>query len=178
MDESDMSAVMALRVARAAGVELALAGNNLSLKAALEPPATVLDALVRRKSEIVAMLRPGPDGWSAEDWRQFFDKRAAFAEFDRGLPRSEAEAQAFECCIVEWLNRNPTPSGAGRCLWCGQPESHGAVVVPYGTEPGTYAWLHTECWPAWQGFGRSQAHEALTRIGVGCLSDVRSVSGQ
>jgi hypothetical protein len=174
MDEDDMSAVMALRVARAAGVELALAGNNLSLKAALEPPAAVLDALVRRKSEIVAMLRPGPDGWSAEDWRQFFDKRAAFAEFDRGLLRSDAEAQAFECCIVEWLNRNPTPSGAGRCAWCGQTEANGAVVARHGTEPGTHAWLHTECWPAWQELRRSQALEALTRIGIGRLSDACS----
>jgi hypothetical protein len=31
-------------------------------------------------------------------------------EFDAGMPRPEAEAQAFEACIVEWLNRNPTPS--------------------------------------------------------------------
>ena len=63
-------------------------------------------------------------------------------------------------------NRNPTPSGAGRCAWCGQPEANGAVVVPYGTEPGTHAWLHTECWPAWQEVRRSQALQALMRMGV------------
>jgi hypothetical protein len=45
MEEGDMSAVMALRAARAAGVELALAGNDLSLKAASEPPVIVLEAL-------------------------------------------------------------------------------------------------------------------------------------
>jgi hypothetical protein len=167
MEKGDMSAVTALRVARAAGVELALAGNDLSLKATSEPPVIVLEALVRHKSEIVALLRPGPDGWSAEDWQLYFEERAAVEEFDGGLLRADAEAQAFECCVVEWLNRNPTPSAAGSCLWCGQPETHGAVVVPYGTHPGTHAWLHTECWPAWQEFRRSQAREALTRIGIG-----------
>jgi len=95
MEEGDMSAVMALRVARAAGVELALAGDDLSLKAASEPPVVVLEALVRHKSEIVALLRPGSDGWSAEDWRLFFDERAGIAEFDSGLLRADAEAQAF-----------------------------------------------------------------------------------
>jgi hypothetical protein len=114
MEEGDMSAVMALRAARAAGVELALAGNDLSLKAASEPPVIVLEALVRHKSEIVALLRPGPGGWSAEDWRLFFDERAAFAELAGRLTRSDAEAQAFESCVIEWLNRNPAPSVAGR----------------------------------------------------------------
>ena len=162
-----MSAVTALRVARAAGVELALAGNDLSLKATSEPPVIVLEALVRHKSEIVALLRPGPDGWSAEDWQLYFEERAAVEEFDGGLLRADAEAQAFECCVVEWLNRNPTPSGVGRCLWCGQPETHGAIVVPFGTEPGTHVWLHTECWPAWHELRRSHAQQALMRMGIG-----------
>src|SRR5207342_393585 len=55
---------------------------------------------------IVVLLRPGRDGWSAEDWQVFFDERAGIAEFDGGLPRGAAEAGAFACCVVEWLNRN------------------------------------------------------------------------
>ena len=107
----------------------------------------------------------------------YFEERAAVAEFDGGLSRNEAEAQAFECCIVEWLNRNPTPSAPGRCAWCGQTEANGAVVVPYGTEPGTHAWLHTECWPAWQEFRRFQAQKALNRMGIRNLSDGCIVPG-
>jgi hypothetical protein len=105
--------------------------------------------------------------WSfARDWRLFFDKHAAVSEFDGELPRADAEALAFDCCIVEWLNRNPAPSFGGRCSWCGQSESHGAAIVPYGTEPGTHARLHRECWPAWHELRRSQAQQALMRIGV------------
>ena len=29
--------------------------------------------------------------------------------FDGGLPRDQAEAPAFACCVAEWLNRNETP---------------------------------------------------------------------
>jgi hypothetical protein len=171
-----MSAVVALRVARAAGVELALDGNDLSLKAASEPPATVLDALQRHKTEIVAMLRSERDGWSAEDWRLFFEERSAIAEFDGGLPRAEAEAQAFDCCIVTWLDRNPAPSAPGRCAWCGRSESH-APVVPFGTEPGTHTWLHRECWSAWRKMRPLQARKALTRMGIGDLSGGCIASG-
>jgi hypothetical protein len=164
-----MSAAAVLRAARAAGVKLAIDGDDLLLDAATMPPASVVDALRRHKAEVVAMLRSGRDGWSAENWRLFFEERAAIAEFAGGLPRTEADAQAVACCIVEWLNRNPSPSAPGRCAWCGQAESNDAVVLPYGVEPGTHIWLHAECWPAWQDTRRSQAREALARMGIGCI---------
>ena len=53
--------------------------------------------------------------WDADDWRGFFEERAAIAEHDGGLSRPEAEARAFEFCIVEWMNRNPARSESGRC---------------------------------------------------------------
>jgi hypothetical protein len=52
--------------------------------------------------------------WSGEDWRAFFDERAAIAEFDGGLPREQAEARAFTYCVAEWLNRNPPRINNGR----------------------------------------------------------------
>jgi len=78
----------------------------------------VLDLLSQHKADILRLLRPANDGWSPEDWRVFFDERAASVEFDGGLPRAEAEACAFACCVTEWINRNPTPSALGRCLAC------------------------------------------------------------
>ena len=62
------------------------------------------------------VLKPASsDAWSIGDWRTLFAERAAVAEFDGGLPRPDAEAQAFACCVVEWLNRNPARSPPGRC---------------------------------------------------------------
>jgi hypothetical protein len=132
-----MSAAEALKAARAAGIKLAIDGDDLVLEASASPPSAVIDCLTGHKTEIVAMLRSGHDGWSAEDWRLFFEERAAIAEFDGGLPRTEADAQALACCIVEWLNRNPTPSAPGRCAWCGQAESRDAVacLTEWSPEP-------------------------------------------
>jgi hypothetical protein len=161
-----MSAMEALRAARALGVELTIEGNDLLLEAASEPPATAVEALVRHKVGIIKLLRPSKAVWSPDDWKFFFEDRAAAAD-DGGLPRADAEAQALECCLVEWLNRNPTPSVAGRCSWCGQSESHGAVIVPYGTEPGPHVWLHAECWPAWHELRRSNARRVLVQMGIG-----------
>jgi hypothetical protein len=162
-----MSAVRALGAARAFGIHLEPDGDDLLLEASEPPPDAVLDALSRHKPEVLRLLHLGKDGSSRDYWHVLFQERAAFAEIAGGLPRADAEAQAFERCIVEWLNRNPTPSAAGRCLWCGQTESRGAVVVPYGTELGTHAWLHAECWPAWHEVRRSHAQQALMRIGIG-----------
>lgn len=48
---------------------------------------------------------PPDDDWSAEDWQVFFDERAGIAEFDGGLSRPEAEAQASACCMEEQMAR-------------------------------------------------------------------------
>ena len=157
-----MSAVEALTAARAAGVELALDGDDLALSAASAPPAAVLDALSRHKAEIVALLRPRRDGWSVEDWQAYFDERAGIFEFDGGLPRAEAEARAFECCVVEWLNRNPAHSPAGSCLGCGDRERAHDPLLPYGVEPTGHVWLHSRCWPGWYEARKAKAAAALS----------------
>jgi hypothetical protein len=164
-----MSAVDTLKAARAAGVELAIDGDNLALKAASAPPAAVLDALSRHKAEIVALLRPAEDGWSAEDWQVFFEERAGIVEFDGGLSRAEAEAQAFACCVVEWLNRNPERASAGRCLGCGDREHAHDPLLPYGAEPAGHVWLHSRCWPAWCAARKAKAVSALAAMGISAL---------
>ena len=109
-----MSAAEALKAARAVGIHLEVDGDDLVLEASAPPPSAIVEVLSQHKAEIVAVLRPGRDGWSAEDWQAFFDERAGIMEFDGRLSRTEAEAQALASCIVEWLNRNPTPSAPGR----------------------------------------------------------------
>jgi hypothetical protein len=164
-----VSAAQALRAARAAGIHIEVEDDDLLLEASEPPPTAVLDQLSRHKPEIVRLLRPVKDGWSAEDWRLYFEDRAAVAEFDGGLPRERAEAQAFECCIAEWLDRNPVPSSPGHCASCGRSETY-APIVPHGTEPEIH-WLHRECRSEWKEKRRSQAEESLTRMRVRDPSD-------
>jgi hypothetical protein len=151
-----MSAAAAIVAARAAGVHLGIDGDDLVRDASAAPPDTVLDLLSRHKPGIVALLRPGQDGWTAEDWRAFFDERAGIAEFDGGLPCAQAEARAINCCVVQWLNRNPIRSSPDRCLGCGKVEDADDVLLPFGTEGAGHSWLHSRCWSGW--FARRKAH--------------------
>ena len=115
-------------------------GEDILLKAAAEQP---------HKIATLALLKPGPGEWRAQDWVAYFDARKQSTARRNGRSRTQAASLAFECCVVEWLNRHPAPSPPGRCAWCGDAESSSAVILPFGTEPGTHTWLHAECWPTW-----------------------------
>ena len=161
-----MSAAEALKAARAAGIRLSIDGNLLKLEAAAAPPSALLDLLSCHRSGMVAMLRIGADGWSGVDWLSFFDKRAGIAEFDRGLPREKAGAQAFEACVSEWLNHNPVCSLPGYCLGCNGRELAHDPLLPFGVEPTGHAWLHSRCWCAWYASREVEAIAALAVKGI------------
>jgi hypothetical protein len=159
-------AVEALKVARAAGIDIRLEGDDLVLEAESPAASDIIDLLSRNKRDIVALLRPGFEGRSAEDWHILFAKRVAIAELQCGLPRPEAEARAFECCVVEWMNRNFVVSPPGRCLACGGNDHRYDAVLPFGVEPIGRAWLHSRCWPAWHADRRTEAIAALAVMGI------------
>ncbi len=161
-----MSAFHALELARAAGVRIEIDGDALTLDADFAPPLAVLELLARHKAQVIALLRLGGDGWSGEDWRAFFDERAAIAEFDGGLPRDQAEARAFAGCVVEWLNRNPVLSPSGRCHGCGEAGHGQEPLLPFSAEPTGHAWLHSHCWPSWHDRRMTAARSALLGMGI------------
>jgi hypothetical protein len=143
-------------------------GDRLILRAgATAIPAALIVRIQQAKAELLDALAAAPvcHGWTTKDWEAFYGERAGILEFDCGLARPKAEMQAFEACIVEWLNQNPVPSQPGRCAWCGEREIKTAVVLPFGTEPGACTWLHGECWRPWQDSRRAQAVKALSRMG-------------
>lgn len=161
-----MSAAEALRAARNAGIGLHVDGIDLVLEASAPPAAALLDLLTRHKADLVVLLQSGDDGLSAEDWRALYDERAGIAEFDGGLTRPEAEALAFECCVVEWLNRSFEHSPPGNCLACGGGDSAYHGLLPHGFEPTGHVWLHSRCWPAWHAGRRADAATALKAMGI------------
>ncbi len=161
-----MSAIEVLRVARESGISLSVVGTDLLLGADWEPPSTLVGDLRRHKAAILALLSRGDDRWAVEDWQSFYDERADIAEFDGDQTRAEAEARAFECCIVEWLDQHPEPSDPEHCAWCGAAETSDACVVPYGTNPVGSAWLHPGCWDAWYQERHRKAASALMGVGI------------
>jgi len=166
MGGTAMSAADALAAARTAGLDLRVDGQDLVLNAPAQPPQAILDLLAQHKAGVIEILRAQDEDWPADEWPAFYDERAAIAEFDGGLPRPEAETLAFECCVVEWLNRSFERSPSERCLACGGGDSALDALLPYGVEPTGHVWLHSRCWPAWHAGRRAEAITALKAMGI------------
>ena len=153
-----MSAMEALKLARTAGINLRLDGDDLVLEAAAPAATEIVDLLRDNKRDIVALLRPGLGGRSADEWHNFFDERAAIAEVKCGLSRMEAEARA--------MNRDFVCSPPGQCLACGAAEYAYEAILPFGVQPAGRAWLHSRCWPAWNADRKTQPVAALKTMGI------------
>lgn len=166
-----MNAADALQAARAAGVCIGVDGGDLVLEASVAPPKAVIDLLSRHKARIIALLSAPDYSWSAEDWRVFFEERAGIAEFDGGLARGQAEVCAFECCVAEWLRRNPVRSLSERCVTCGGVHEHKSLL-PRGTEGIDRVWLHARCGPVCHAGRQVEAVTALAAIGIALPADL------
>ena len=102
-----------------------------------------------------------------ENLRQaFFAEGTRFAAHADELSRPEAQAQAYDACIIEWINRNHRASSPERCDQCHCAELEGAFLVPFGTARTGHTWLHLACWPTWIARRRSEAVAALSAAGV------------
>jgi hypothetical protein len=86
------AAAQLLQTACAAGLSLAVAGEDLVVEADRDPPPELLAELRERKAELLALLRPSP----ADD----VDGRAALIEEGAGVPRTWAEGYAVLCAMA------------------------------------------------------------------------------
>ena len=103
---------------------------------------------------------------NAEHWEAFFNERAAIAEHDAGLTHTEAESRAFDCCVVEWMNRNPAESNnPDRCAHCSGTMA-GNEALPFLNGAGGRVWMHGRCHAAWIAGRRQRAARALAAIGL------------
>jgi hypothetical protein len=159
-----VSAAEALQAAHAAGVRVTVEGADLVLDAAAPPPSSVLDMLARSKAAVIELLRPNQVAWTPQSWREFFGDRAGIAEFDGGLPKIDAEAQAFAACIDEWLRQNPVNSPSDRCSHCGADARSGDPLLPFGASIGSDAWCHSKCGRAWHLARHVEAIAAISSI--------------
>jgi len=162
-----MSAAKLLEDVRASGIEVTVDGEFLSLKAANEPSPEVLETLREHKSALLHLLRSEACGWSADDWRDYFEERAAISEFDHGFTRTIAETNAFDLCVQEWLRQNPISSAPGICNQCLQPRG---LIQPYFTGGDvhipSHVWLHPNCTNQWQKARRDLATTTLNALGL------------
>ena len=130
------------------GATVESAGDRLILRAGPTAiPARLVNRVREAKADLIATLA----------------HQEASEQDSSGKSRCQFKCRTVDACMVKWLNQHPAPSASGRCAWCGELESRGAVVLPFGTEPGTHTWLHAHCWPAWH---QSRREEAAIALGV------------
>lgn len=169
-----MSAAKLLEDVRASGIEVTLDGEFLSLKAANEPSPEVLKTLREHKSALLHLLQSEKSGWSVNEWREYFEERAAISEFDHGLPRTNAEINAFDLCVQEWLRQHTTTSAQGVCNQCQQRDG---LALPYLTGENIRntpnVWLHHECADQWHEARRDSAIASLKAIGLRATTAAR-----
>ena len=161
-----MSVVQALQSARLAGLHLQVEGEDLVLEAAAPPPSSLLELLRQHKAEVIALLRCEASPWSGADWQAYYNERAGITEYDGGLSRPEAEAQAYAACLAEWLEQNPVPSIPHSCLHCGRPEEADDPPMSFGPGLSQSGWVHPRCWDAWHVRRRDSAASALAAMGI------------
>ena len=142
-----MTAISIFGRIRAAGGDIRLADEGIRLKVPASLHGEAIAEITAQKNAIRRALKNETDDpWDAEDYCTFHDERTGIAELEGGLSGQRAKAQAYEGCIVEWLNRHHEPSDPGHCAWCGMQDPTGHTVVPFGADGRSHTWLHPECW--------------------------------
>jgi len=168
-----MNVTKLLNDIRASGIEVTADGEFLSLRAANEPSPEILQSLREYKTALLHLLRSEKSGWSADEWGDYFAERAAISEFDHGLSRTNAETNAFDLCVQEWLRQHPISSATGICDQCHQPTG---LTQPYfkvcGIHNPANGWLHQQCAVQWHQARRDLAAAALNTLGVSNATSV------
>jgi hypothetical protein len=121
-----MNAADVLNAARAAGLCLAVDGDELVLESSGAPPSAVLDLIRAHKPEIIAAITATKVASAASadyvaDWRDWYEERAAIRQFDGGYTRDEAECLAWSEAEDRWHRARGDRVPCDLCAGCRRP---------------------------------------------------------
>jgi len=103
-----------------------LPGGRLKVRASAPLPEAMLDRLRAAKDELIRALSKTQQSLGSaadpvnEEWKAYFDERAAMRQFCGGIPRNIAEELAWDDTLGEWHRTHPMEFPAGQCAGCGQ----------------------------------------------------------
>lgn len=149
----------------------ALLEQNAAGSAKLAKPAKVIPPPLLRLASLATLAEVRANSlsavWTATDWQEFYDERAGVAEYDGGMSREKAEWQAYEACIVQWLNTHPQPQpNQELCPHCGKANGAPGISCIPVLSGGGHLWLHSNCHTPWMQRRRQQAIAALAGMGI------------
>ena len=98
-------------------------------------------------------------------WRRLLAEKIETIVKMRGLPRPDAEAEAFRHIVVEYLNETLPNTDSRICAHCRGPNLPLTPTLPFGVGE-RHAWLHQGCADPWRAVRRKAAIEALAVMGI------------
>ena len=148
----------------------AKAANPAKVPPTLATLATLAGGKSESDAENVAFAQHSSAEWTAQDWLDHFQERAAIIEHNGEQRREEAERLALADTVNQWLFEHPpeaTDDAAG-CVHCGVVLDDAAILVLAGDSGHT--WLHGRCHHDWLAERRRHAAEALSKMGIEAAS--------
>ncbi len=126
------------------------------------PPAS---SAPRRTVHSAYSADSGNSTWDAQDWRDFFEERAAIRQYDGHYSQADAERLAFHECVCRWHLINGKAPDTRYCAGCGNvTDNRPTMQLPDG------AVVHDDpehdCLRAYGDKWRGTAEAALAEIGI------------
>jgi hypothetical protein len=103
--DASLSPLELLQEAWACRLSVFARDSRLVVQGPADSDKALVQALLARKAELLPIVTLRDD-----DEREWFEERAAIAEFDGGLDRASAERQTWESLVTQRLYRAIEPS--------------------------------------------------------------------
>jgi hypothetical protein len=158
-----MTAAEIIALAKKRGVALEVFLDKLVVSADREPDEVLVCLLRDNKPAIVEAILAAET--LPERWRRILAERTEIVVKRRGLPRPDAEREAFRHVMIEYSSETHRDSNPLRCAFCGRPQALGAPLLPSGWG-ARHTWLHSACWDAWRARRQAEVVTELAKIGI------------
>jgi hypothetical protein len=98
-------------------------------------------------------------------WRRLLAEKIETIVKMRGLPRPDAEAEAFRHIVIEYLNETLPGTDPRVCAHCRGPDLPLTPILPFGVGD-RHTWLHQRCRDRWADRRRAEAVATLAGMGI------------
>jgi hypothetical protein len=158
-----MTGAEIIALAKKRGVAAEVFFGKLRIRAESEPDESLVRLLRDNRQAIIdAFLEAETD---ADRWRRLLSEKIETIVKVRGLPRPDAEAEAFRHIVIEYLNETHPTTDPRVCAHCRGPDLPLTPILPFGVGD-RHAWLHQRCRDRWADRRRAEAVATLAGMGI------------
>ncbi len=158
-----MTGAEIIRIARKQGIAAEVFLGKLRVHAEREPNEALVRLLRNNRQAVIdAFLEAETE---PDRWRRLLAEKIETVVKMRGLPRRDAETEAFRHVVIGYLNETLPDTDPRVCAHCVGPDLPLTPTLPFGVGD-RHAWLHHHCAQAWREGRRKAAEEALAIMGI------------